>query len=126
MEILYAIAFGAMLAVAAYLLMARNLLRMVLGFLMLSNAANLSIFVAGRLESAQAPLVPAGSMALELSANPLPQALILTAIVISFALVAFTAVLFERAHDALGTLDPDAMSEAESPVPPGPATEEKP
>jgi len=113
MEAMYAIVFGVMLAVAFYLLMSRHLLRMVLGLLLLSNAVNLAIFVAGRLSSRVPPLVPEGSIGLAVSANPLPQALILTAIVISFSLVAFAVVLFERAHSALGTLDPDAMRDAE-------------
>lgn len=113
METLYALAFGVLLATALYLLMSRNLLRMVLGLLLLGNAVNLAIFVGGRLSSAVPPLVPEGSLTLATSANPLPQALILTAIVISFSLVAYTVVLFERAHRALDTLDPDAMREAE-------------
>jgi multicomponent Na+:H+ antiporter subunit C len=93
--------------------MSRHLLRMVLGLLLLGNAVNLAIFVGGRLSSVVPPLVPAGATSLATSANPLPQALILTAIVISFSLVAYTVVLFERAHRALGTTDPDAMREAE-------------
>lgn len=113
MEPVFAIAFGVMIAVAAYLLMSRNLLRIVLGLLVLGNAANLSIFIAGRLTSRIPPLVPAGETALAGGANPLPQALILTAIVISFALIAFTVVLFQSAHRRLGTLDVDAMREAE-------------
>lgn len=119
METIYALSFGALLSAALYLLMSRNLLRMVLGLLLLGNAVNLAIFVGGRLSSSVPPLVPEGSLALAASANPLPQALILTAIVISFSLVAFTVVLFERAHRALRTLDPDAMREAE----PEPASE---
>lgn len=117
METLYALAFGVLLAAAMYLLMSRHLLRMVLGLLLLGNAVNLAIFVGGRLSSTVPPLVPEGATSLAISANPLPQALILTAIVISFSLVAYTVVLFERAHRALGTTDPDAMREAE------PATE---
>lgn len=113
MEPVFAIAFGVMVAVAAYLLMSRNVLRIVLGLLVLGNAANLSIFIAGRLDSRLPPLVPEGETVLTGGANPLPQALILTAIVISFALVAFTVVLFESAHRRLGTLDADAMREAE-------------
>jgi len=113
METLYALSFGALLAAALYLLMSRNLLRMVLGLLLLGNAVNLAIFVGGRLSSAVPPLVPRGSLELAASANPLPQALILTAIVISFSLVAYAVVLFERAHAALRTLDPDAMRKAE-------------
>ncbi len=119
MEALYAIAFGAMLAVALYLLMSRHLLRMVLGLLLLGNAVNLAIFVSGRLDSAVPPLVPVGQSVMEGGANPLPQALILTAIVISFSLVAFAVVLFERASAALGTTDPDAMRAAE-PLPEDP------
>ncbi|MFA7664865.1 MAG: NADH-quinone oxidoreductase subunit K [Burkholderiaceae bacterium] len=115
MQALYATAFGCMLAAALYLLMSRNLLRMVLGMLLLGNSVNLAIFISGRLSSHVPPLVPLGELVLAASANPLPQALILTAIVISFSLVAFTVVLFERAGCALGTTDPDAMREAEPP-----------
>lgn len=115
MEALYAIAFGAMLAAALYLLMSRHLLRIVLGLLLLGNSVNLAIFVSGRLSSHVPPLVPPGQTALVTGANPLPQALILTAIVISFSLVAFTVVLFERTGSALGTADPDAMRAAEPP-----------
>ena len=113
MELSLALAFGVMVAVAAYLLMSRNLLRMLLGLLVLGNAANLGIFIAGRLGSTQPPIVPEGQMTIALSANPLPQALILTAIVISFALVVFAMVLFQHAHRSLGTTDTDAMRAAE-------------
>jgi multicomponent Na+:H+ antiporter subunit C len=113
MEPVFALAFGVMVAVAAYLLMSRNVLRVVLGLLVLGNATNLSIFLAGRMGSRTPPLITAGETALVGGANPLPQALILTAIVISFSLVAFTTVLFESAHRRLGTVDTDAMREAE-------------
>ncbi len=53
--------------------------------------------------------MPAGEATITVSANPLPQALILTAIVISFSLAAFTVALFEAAHRRLGTLDSDEM-----------------
>src|SRR5690606_7443673 len=102
-----------MVAVAAYLLMSRNVLRVVLGLLVLGNAANLAIFLAGRIGTRTPPLVAAGEPALAGGATPLPQALILTAIVISFSLVAFAVVLFESAHRRLATLDPEAMREAE-------------
>lgn len=113
MEPVFAIVFGVMVAVATYLLMSRNALRIVLGLLVLGNAANLSIFVAGRLGSRTPPLVPDGETFVSGVANPLPQALILTAIVISFALVAFTVVLFQSAYKQLGTIDADAMRVAE-------------
>lgn len=115
MEPIFTLAFGVMVAVAAYLLMSRNVLRVVLGLLVLGNATNLSIFLAGRIGVRTPPLVEAGETVLVGGANPLPQALILTAIVISFSLVAFTVVLFESTNRKLATLDTEAMREAEPP-----------
>lgn len=113
MEPFFVIAFGAIISASAYLLLSRNVLRQVLGFLMLSNGVNLSIFISGRLGVMTPPILPEGGEALAANANPLPQALILTAIVISFALTAFTVVLFERAYRAMGTVDTDEMREME-------------
>lgn len=113
MEPLYIIAIGVMAGAAAYLLMSRNVLRMVLGLLLLGNAANLTIFVAGRLGSSLPPLIAGDQTTIAVSANPLPQALILTAIVISFSLVAFTVVLLHKAHQRLHIVDTEAMREAE-------------
>jgi multicomponent Na+:H+ antiporter subunit C len=115
LESALALAFGLMVAASAYLILSRNVLRIVLGLLVLGNAANLAILLAGRIGSRTPPLVPDGETMIATSANPLPQALILTAIVISFALVAFAVVLFEGAHRRLGTLDTEAMRAAEPP-----------
>jgi multicomponent Na+:H+ antiporter subunit C len=112
-ETLFALAFGVMAAASAYLLMSRNLLRMLLGLLVMSNAANLSLFINGRMGSSRPPIVPQSELTVAASANPLPQALILTAIVISFALVVYTMVLFHHANRSLGTMDSDAMRSAE-------------
>ncbi|MGB6103044.1 MAG: NADH-quinone oxidoreductase subunit K [Pusillimonas sp.] len=113
MEPLYIVAIGVMAGAAAYLLMSRNVLRMVLGLLLLGNAANLTIFVAGRLGSSLPPLIAGDQTTIAVSANPLPQALILTAIVISFSLVAFTVVLLHKAHQRLHIVDTEAMRVAE-------------
>lgn len=113
MEPLYIVTIGVMAGAAAWLLMSRNVLRMVLGLLLLGNAANLTIFVAGRLSSSLPPLIAADQTTIAVSANPLPQALILTAIVISFSLVAFTVVLLHKAHQRLHITDTDTMREAE-------------
>lgn len=88
---------------------------MVLGLLLLGNGVNLSIFVAGRIGYPLPPIISDGQAKAAAMANPLPQALILTAIVISFALTAFAVVLFERAYRSLGTLDTDAMRVMEPP-----------
>lgn len=121
MEALLALAFGALLAGGTYLLLARTLLRVAVGLLLLGNAANLAIFAAGRVLGRAPPVVEPGAAALaEGAANPLPQALVLTAIVISFGLTAFTLVLVHAAHRAYGTVDPDALREAEPPGLPAP------
>jgi multisubunit Na+/H+ antiporter MnhC subunit len=109
MEILLALVIGVLVAAAAYLLLARDLPRGLLG-----TAANLSIFAAGRIGTMAPPLVDQGARALAAdAANPLPQALILTAIVIGFGLAAFTLVLLRSAHSAFGTVIADEMHEAE-------------
>jgi multicomponent Na+:H+ antiporter subunit C len=114
MEILLALVIGVLVAAAAYLLLARDLPRGLLGFVLLGTAANLSIFAAGRIGTMAPPLVDQGARALAAdAANPLPQALILTAIVIGFGLAAFTLVLLRSAHSAFGTVIADEMHEAE-------------
>ena len=103
METILAVLVGILVAASVYLMLARNILRFLFGLILLSNAANLTIFIAGRLTRATPPLV----------ANALPQALILTAIVIGFGLLAFALALVLKAYRTLGTLDTDAMREAE-------------
>lgn len=117
METVLSLLVGVMVATSVYLMLARNILRFVFGLVLLSNAANLTIFIAGRLTRASPPLVPEGlSSPPEIVANALPQALILTAIVIGFGLLAFALALIFRSYQALGTLDTDEMRIAEPPI----------
>lgn len=105
METVPAILTALFLAAGFYLLLSRALLRMLLGVVLLGNGVNLAILVAGRLSQAAPPILPAGAASASTAvANPLPQALILTAIVIGFALFAYLAVLALRAYR---TLDAD-------------------
>lgn len=130
METLLALTIGVLVTAAAYLLMARDLPRALLGFVLLGTAANLTIFAAGRIGTMVPPLVDAGAAALPAgAANPLPQALVLTAIVIGFGLAAFALVLVMQAHRAFGTSSAEEMDAAEVPdepaltaAPPAPAT----
>jgi len=110
---------GVLVATSVYMMLSRNLIRFLFGLVILGNAANLTIFTAGRLTPNIPPLIAKGADAAAAAvANPLPQALVLTAIVISFGLLAFALILVFRAYRALGTLDGDAMRVAE---PKGPA-----
>jgi multicomponent Na+:H+ antiporter subunit C len=114
MEPVIAVLVGVLTAAAVYLMLARNLLRFLFGLILISNAANLTIFDAGRLTVGAPPLIALGAEAPEgVVANALPQALVLTAIVIGFGLFAFALVLAFRAYSDLGTLDSDEMRLAE-------------
>jgi len=116
MEFLLALLFGVLLASAIYLLLARSLARVIIGLLLLGNAANIAIIASGRILGTAPPLVQAGASALvEDASNPLPQALVLTAIVISFGLTAFIMVLAWAVWRAKGTLDSEALRVAEPP-----------
>jgi multicomponent Na+:H+ antiporter subunit C len=114
MELALAVLVGVLTSSAVYLMLSGNMVRFIFALALLSNAVNLAIFTAGRLTYAAPPLIaegadaPAGGVA-----NALPQALILTAIVIGFGLLAFTLVLVHRAHQALGTVEADRMRVAE-------------
>lgn len=112
MESLLAITGGAIFATGIYLVLRRNLIKTVLGIILLSNAVNILFFTLGRLTRDNPPLIMEGDQApLEPFANPLPQALILTAIVIGFGLLSFALVLAYRSYKELGTVDLDDMQD---------------
>lgn len=105
---------GLFYAVSIYLMLSRHIIRMLLGIAIFGNAVNMTIFTAGRVLREVPPIIPEGMSTLEsATANPLPQALILTAIVISFSFFAFLLVLAFRAYQELGTDDTDEMRVAE-------------
>ena len=108
MEALLALASGALYAAGTYLMLRRRLAQLIIGLGLISNGTNLLIFTAGGLTRARPPVVAAGAAALEPPyADPVPQALVLTAIVIGFGLTAFSLVLAHRVHATAGTDDVD-------------------
>ena len=114
MEPLLALTIGLLVAASVYLFLARDLPRNLIGFVLLSTAANLGILVSGRIGSMAPPLVARGADAVVAdAANPLPQALVLTAIVIGFGLFAFALMLVYRTYASLGTVNSDEMRLAE-------------
>jgi multicomponent Na+:H+ antiporter subunit C len=116
MEILLAFVVGTLIAASIYLMLKRNLVRVVIGVLILSNAINLLIFTMGRLTRGAPPLIASdASVAAVGIANPLPQALILTAIVIGFGLFAFALGLIYRYYKETQNLESDEMLDAEMP-----------
>ena len=116
METALAVMAGVLVACSVYLLLSGHALRLIFGIVLLSNAANLVIFVSGRLVRGAPPLVAPGAEGpAGVVANALPQALILTAIVIGFGLFAFALTLVFRGYRSLGTVDSDEMRVAEPP-----------
>ena len=108
MEVLLALASGVLYAAGIYLMLRRRLVQLIIGLGLLSNGTNLLIFTAGGLTRARPPVVPEGAVALEQPyADPVPQALVLTAIVIGFGLLAFSLVLAHRVHGTVGSDDVD-------------------
>ena len=115
MQTLCAGLVGVMVAASVYLILDRNLIRFIFGLILAGNAINLLIFAVGRLDSQRPPLIPDPTTGVQGPfANALPQALILTAIVIGFALLSFIFVLFYRAYQELGTVDTELMRVAEA------------
>jgi multicomponent Na+:H+ antiporter subunit C len=104
-----AVVVGGLYAAGVYMLLRRSLFKLVLGLVLISHGANLLIFTAGGLTRAEPPVVPADRPDAVPPTDPLPQALILTAIVISFAVLAFTLILFHRGDVVIGTNDPDEL-----------------
>jgi multicomponent Na+:H+ antiporter subunit C len=110
MEVLLALAAGVLYAAGIYLMLRRRLAQLIIGLGLLSNGTNLLIFTAGGLTRAHPPLAPQGAERLVAPyADPVPQALVLTAIVIGFGLLAFALVLAHRVHATVGTDDVDEI-----------------
>jgi len=99
MEALIAIVIGVLTACGVYLSLRGRTFPVVIGLTLLSYAVNLFLFVMGRLVIGTPPIIRAG---VEGYADPLPQALVLTAIVISFGMTAFVVILALRARAELG------------------------
>lgn len=101
MEALIALVIAVLVGCGVYLLLRARTFPVILGLTLLSYAVNLFIFVMGRLGSGSAAVIGQGD-SLNRYADPLPQALVLTAIVIGFAMTAFLLVLALRARAELG------------------------
>ncbi|MCC5956967.1 MAG: Na+/H+ antiporter subunit C [Natronohydrobacter sp.] len=114
MESLTALIIGVLTAASVYLMLSRTFMRFLFGLILLSNAVNLTIFASGRMTKGHPALVPYGADApLQAVGNALPQALVLTAIVIGFGLLAFALALAFETFRRTGTIDTDELRFAE-------------
>lgn len=116
MEVLLAIVVGILYAAGFYMIMRRSIVKLILGLGLLGHAANLFIFTIGRVMRGNPPVMVHGQDVLtQPYADPLPQAFILTAIVIGFGVQAFATVLVKRAYQTVGTDDFDQMISTDQP-----------
>ncbi|MBW7885521.1 MAG: Na+/H+ antiporter subunit C [Caldilineaceae bacterium] len=119
-----AVLVGVLFACGAYLILQRGQIKLILGLGLISHAVNLALFGTGRLTRGAPPVVPheqevANALNTTLYADPLPQALILTAIVISFGVTAFIVVLVYRRDVLTGSdLAPGELASIVSTVDP--------
>ncbi|GEK30874.1 Na(+)/H(+) antiporter subunit C [Kurthia zopfii] len=106
METLMVLLIGIFVSVATYLLLSKNIIRIIIGTALLSHAVHLLILTIGEVKKGDVPLLKEKPGPYT---DALPQALILTAIVISFAVTAFVLVLAYRAYAKNGTDDVEEM-----------------
>ena len=117
MDQLVAVLVGLLFAASLYQMLSGHFLRFLLGLVLISNAATLTVFVSGRLTVGAAPLIEKGmDTPATVLANALPQALVLTAIVIGLGLFAFSLFLAIRSYRKLGHLNANAPVEDDSGV----------
>lgn len=106
MEIIMIFVCGVLTSVSVYLILSKSLIRIIIGTTLLSHAANLFLITMGGLKSGAVPIFEKGQTNY---VDPLPQALVLTAIVIAFAVTAFFLVLAFRSYKELGTDNVERM-----------------
>lgn len=111
METLMAILIGSLYAAGLFMMLRRSIVKLIIGLGLLGHGANLLIFTMGDLTRGAPPVIEHGEEHLLAPfSDPLPQALILTAIVIGFGVQAFAAVLLKRTYQTVGTDNLDEMN----------------
>lgn len=114
MELYLAMMTGLLYAAGIYMILRRSFVKLIIGLVLLGNGVNLLIFLLGRITKGRPPIIGDHETIVEgLYADPVPQALILTAIVISFGLQAFAIVLIKRAYGVLKTDDLDTLTDTD-------------
>ncbi|MEM7622253.1 MAG: NADH-quinone oxidoreductase subunit K [Planctomycetota bacterium] len=111
MTIPLALSIAVLFAAGSFMLMRRSFVKIVVGLALLGHAANLLIFNSATPVKGAPPLIDKGSKTVAGDfTDPVPPALILTAIVIGFGIVSYTIVLLKRTYADLGTDDLEKMT----------------
>lgn len=114
MELLLVILIGILYGAGVYLILRRSMVKLLLGIMLLGSGANILIFLLGGITKGKPPVIDENAKLFQDTfADPIPQALILTAIVISFALTAFAIVLLKRVYALVDSDDLDDLNTPE-------------
>jgi multicomponent Na+:H+ antiporter subunit C len=115
-DVALALVVGSLYGMGLYLMLRRSMLKLVIGLGLLGHAANLLIFTVAGLTRARPPITPIGLDGPPPApyADPVPQSLVLTAIVIGFGVQAFTLVLLYRTYAVTATDDLDELRERDT------------
>ena len=110
MIVILAILIGVLFAAAVYMILRRCIIKLLIGLGFLTHVCNLLLFSSTGMIRGRSPIIDKGSNHIEgLVADPLPQALVLTAIVISFGVTAFFIVLIQQVHKKIKVDDVDLL-----------------
>ncbi|MDY6799774.1 MAG: NADH-quinone oxidoreductase subunit K [Bacteroidota bacterium] len=115
MELILAIFIGLLYACGVYLVLRRSIVKVILGIFVLSNATNLIIFLAGGIKLSGSAFIAEGTEKIDPAtiSDPVPQALILTAIVISLGIASYILALKYKYFEVTGTHDLDQLSKTD-------------
>ena len=108
MEVALALTSGLLMSTGLYAMLKKHLYQIIIGVMLLGHGANLMVFLTGGLSDGKAAFIEKGATGLaQGSADPIPQALVLTSIVIGFGLTSFLLVLFHQSIAIVGSANTD-------------------
>lgn len=113
MEILLSIVTGFLFAVGVYMVLRRSILKFIIGIILISNATNLLVFLSAGIVQGKPVFIDASATSETIKTDPLPQALVLTAIVIGFGIIVFTLALKYKFFSITGTDDLDQLKKTD-------------
>jgi multicomponent Na+:H+ antiporter subunit C len=114
MEIILAILVGVLYTAGVYMLLRRSILKFIIGIIYISNATNLLVFLSAGIIPGKPPFVESAEATVETFADPLPQALVLTAIVIGLGMVVFILALKYKFFEVTGSDDLDQLKQTDN------------
>ena len=114
MEIILAILVGILYTAGVYMLLRRSILKFIIGIIFMSNATNLLVFLSAGLIPGNPAFVDDATTNTAHLADPMPQALVLTAIVIGLGMVVFILALKYKFFEVTGTDDLDQLKQTDS------------